>query len=182
MPKKRGKEEPIVPRLLTSQVLDNILDVHTKYHIHTTRQMQFIAAIVGIILSITITQLFSTRFSAFNKLTQLGIVTILASSLFSVLLCLQAEEPGKIKKSRHLHALEYEEVTDESSKAYKIDLKKLLANNDDIIEEYAIEIAHIKHLLAKKYNRLRTVTQTLLLGLLVGASFIVISIIRSKLI
>ena len=101
-------------------------------------------------------------------------------SLFALIISLKAEEPEKMKLSKHLHLLEYGEFTDVGVDTYTKELKKLLANNEEIIKEYAGEIYRLEKLLTTKTKKVRFVTQIMLLGLLIGVSLIVIGIIKSR--
>lgn len=168
-------KKQIFPTLFAGRVMEDILQLHMQYHMHSTKQTKFLTAITGLILTGAISILTLADPAKMHYLTKAGIVFIVISALAAVLISVLAEKPPSIKKSKEFHPLAYEEITEGSLNHYIKLLKELVADKDKIIEGYAYEIFHLKHELNEKIKKVRLVTTILLVGLIVGFGLVVIS-------
>jgi len=169
MAKKRGT------RLLDNYVLRDIIDSRLKLFFVAVEKSRFLIAISGIIFTITITQLASEDFLQKAFLMRIGLIVILCSTVFSILVSIKADktkgEGGmgifNIKKDpKKLKIKDYENF-----------LTKITSNKKNVINEYSKEIFSLDKIIAQQFKEIRMVTYVLTYGLVIGGFLIIFGLI-----
>lgn len=179
--------------------LQNILDVHMDLHEASYTSANFLITTTGVILTIIaigIIPELDNLVDKFSIYALLGIGSIVATSLYALIKCLNVIKPqiendmivGTPDKY-NINYLYYAsflphytpdslDECDEKRNEFKADLLKLVADDKCIANQYAMEIYNLSYFVLKpKFKQLRLATQTFMVGIVVGIILIIISVL-----
>jgi predicted PurR-regulated permease PerM len=172
MTKKISDRDNVFQRILATLMLGKVLEIHENYYLHSTKQISGLIAICAIILTVFTANILSERFIGFNILIKISIMLMVIASSIALIFSLYAEFPQKIIKKIVFHPLSYLEIADSLDK-YKKHLSDTLKSEKEIINNFSEEIDHIKKVMARKYQLVRTAMSILLSGVLLSGILIV---------
>lgn len=161
---------------LRQVVLEDILDLHMRLNEISDQKAGFIMGIAGIILTIIVTGVVPD-IDKINNFAKLGIAVISIGCLISLCLTIGILGP-KMGERKRKDLFYYRSFLEHCTiEEYAEDLKKLLNDEDAIIEQYAKQIYSLGNLvLAPKFNRLENAAKILLLGIIIGSILVFFSV------
>lgn len=160
-------------------VLKDILDLQMRLNVISDQKASFIMGISGIILTIIVAEILPDL-DKFNFFAQIGIASIFLGCFIPLIYSIKIINP-KMGERKRKDLFYYNSFLKncKTGEVYVKDIKKLLNNEDDIIELYAMQIYDLSELVLKpKFNHLKKATNILLLGLILGSIFVVISLLH----
>lgn len=145
-----------------------------EYNI-TINVSHFVATISGVILTLSLAKMTTVAFMGENPLVKLGIVSIVASSLVTILLTLFTVEPA-FKKDRDTNTFDYgTKLTELSTKQYIETIKKNLEKKDNMIDSYGHELHKLDTIILHRSKMIKSAISMFIVGLFLGGMSIIIS-------
>jgi len=160
------------------QVLGDILNLHMELNKICDNKANFLLGISGVILMIALTKI-SLEFTLYN-LMQLGFFIIMLASLISAILSVWVLKPKIGKGFERTNLFYYGSFTEKlsSREDYAREIQNLLKDQDKIIKHYAEEIWDFAYYdLAPRFRTINIATTILLVGLIIGTFFIIVSLL-----
>lgn len=177
---RKGKKEPLVPRLLAGFVLGNMLEHKTEIYLTTIQLCQFIATISGLILTASLGFASSDAFLTREPLVKLGILTIIVSSLLTIVFALIIIEPN-LKKDRDSNSFDYgSSIENIGTQKYVDILKRTVADRNRIIETYGFEMHKLDRSILSRYRMIKSTILIFLIGIFLGGGMIIVSTILAS--
>lgn len=168
-------DEPLVPRILVSSVLGNMLSHKTEVYLASIDLCQFVATISGLILTASLGFASTEAFITSSPLVKLGMLTIIGSSLLTIIFALITIEPN-LKKDRDSNSFDYGSSIENIDTAHYVDvLKRTVADRNKIIETYGFELHKLDLHILSRYRMIKSTILIFLIGLFLGGVMIIIS-------
>ena len=154
---------------IANDFLGDALKHHMDFDILLTQKIGFLVAISALVLTLTLTVFFSNKFPGFSSLLKLGVVAASIGASFCLIICLSAEGPEFIKRTRKLDALSSTSITDLSSARFFEELKKTASDGRKVMKSYSDELFILKHKVYQKEKKFTFAISTLIGSVLIAA-------------
>jgi len=173
--KKGLSEKSLEHTLRESAFLMDMLKLKIQeYHI-TINVAHFIATISGVILSLSLAKVASGSFATEDPLVKLGIISIVATSLVTIIITLFTVEPS-LKKDRDSNTFDYgTKFTEISTKQYIDSIIKNLESKENMISSYGHELHKLDKLILHRFKMIKSAISIFVFGIFTGAMLIIIS-------
>ncbi len=172
---RKGREEPLVPRLLASSVLGRMLQHKSEVYVTTVHVCQFVATISGLILTAGLGYATTEQFMLRDPLVKLGVLAIIGSSLLTIIFSLVTIEPN-LKKDRDANSFDYgSSIEDIDTPRYVDTIKRTLADRDRVIEAYGFELHKLDRSILSRYRMIKSTILIFLIGIFLGGGMIIVS-------
>lgn len=176
-----NEEEKLLPRLLAGAVLGDILRLHMQLNATCDKKASISLGISGVILIITLTKMtiiFDPDFN-YGISLKMGFVATILACIASIILSVLAILPKIVEEDR-LNLFYYGSFSKMITRdEYVLEMKNLLNDGEQIIEQYAKEIYDLGALdLMKRFKLLNYSSKFLTLGLISGTISLLIYMIN----
>jgi len=155
---------------MVSGFLTSITDINISLHSKVYDQCNILIVLCGLILTISLTQLGTA-----SLLAKAGFSIIAATSAITCILCIFIIRPKNVDNP--LNRMYYGGILkSKSEKNYIKDLIKITKSKKQIIENYAREMYDLAPVLRYKYRLVKVAVDIFVIGLILGAIIIFLTI------
>jgi len=161
--------------LMVEDVLGDMIKHKTEIFISTIELTQFVATISGIILTLSLGEVLAKNFASLPTIVKLGIFTIIASSLMTIVFSLLIIEP-RLKIDRDANTFDYgSKLSSISREQYIKTIENTLSSEKRIIDTYGHELHKLDMTILHRHKMLKSTIIIFLAGLGFGGVLIVLS-------
>ncbi|MFQ6020683.1 MAG: Pycsar system effector family protein [Candidatus Aenigmatarchaeota archaeon] len=155
---------------LVSSFLQSVTDINISLHEKVYDHCNILIVICGLILTLSLTQL-----SSVTPLGRIGFSIIAITSGLSAIICILILRPKNVDNP--LNRMYYGGILKtKNEKDYIKELLQITKDNNKIIENFAREMYDLAPILRYKYRLVKTVVDIFVIGLIIGAFVVFLSI------
>jgi len=155
--------------------LTDMLKLKIEEYKITVNVSHFIATVSGVILTLSLAKMTTSAFLNDDPLIKLGVISIVAASLVTIILALYTVEPA-FKKDRDTNTFDYgTKLTELSTKQYIDTILKNLDKKDNMINSYGHELHKLDKIILHRFKMIKSAISMFIFGIFLGGMSIIIS-------